>query len=104
MNFPRKSGHRVKPQAEKFRIPAALHNQARVTSFSVVEDFNVVKQAADCFGAAGVPVMIHPFGFKKVEEAFRNRVIVTVSFAAHAASHAMLGKQFLVITEAYWLP
>ena len=33
MNFPRISGHRVKPQGGKFRILAALHNQAQSDVF-----------------------------------------------------------------------
>ena len=44
-----------------------------MTSFSVVEDFNIVKQAADSFGPAEVPVMIHPFGFKEMKEALGDR-------------------------------
>jgi hypothetical protein len=43
MNFPRNSGHRVKPQAEKFRIPAALHNQARSDVFFCCRRFQYSK-------------------------------------------------------------
>jgi DNA repair exonuclease SbcCD ATPase subunit len=43
LNFPRNSGHRVKPQAEKFRIPAALHNQARSDVFFCCRRFQYSK-------------------------------------------------------------
>ena len=41
--------------------------------------------------------MVHPFGFEQTKEAFRNSVVITVSLAAHTASNAMLGKDFLII-------
>jgi hypothetical protein len=36
---------------------------------------------------------------KEVEEAFRNRVVATLSFVGYAASHLMLGEQFLIINR-----
>ena len=42
--------------------------------------------------------MIHPFGFQQMEEALRNRVIITAALAAHAAGHHIFSEHFLVIT------
>ena len=69
-----------------------------MTPFSVVKDFNIVKQAAGRFRPAEVPVMIYPFGFQQTKEAFCNCVVIAVPLATHATSHIMLGEQILVIT------
>ena len=71
----------------------------RVTPFSVVEDFDIVKQAAGRFRPTAVPVMVDPLGFQQVEEAFRDRIVITIAPAAHAAHHFLFSENFLVITR-----
>ena len=68
-----------------------------MSSFSVVEYFYVIEQAMGSFRPAEVPIMVYPFGFKQPKEAFRNSFVITVFLAAHTASDAMLGKDFLII-------
>jgi hypothetical protein len=75
-----------------------------MTPFSIIKDFDVIKQAADSLRPAEVPVVIYPFSLQQVKETLSDSIIVTVSLATHAADHAIAGKQTLVILEAYWLP
>ena len=43
--------------------------------------------------------MVHPFSFEQTKKTFRDSVVITDSLAAHTASIAMLGKDFLIVTR-----
>ncbi len=64
---------------------------------TVVEDFKVIKQALDRFRPAEVPLVVNPLAFQAAKEAFRNGIIVAITFPAHAANDAMLFENFLII-------
>ena len=42
-------------------------------------------------------MVIYPLTLEPTEEAFRNSIVVAVTFAAHAAEHTMLFENILVI-------
>ena len=69
----------------------------RVPSFSVVKNFDVIKQTLHCLSPALVTIMVGPFTLQSTEETFGNSIVVAVAFTAHAAEHTMIIELFLVI-------
>ena len=70
--------------------------QCCVSSFGVVEGFDVLEDGGGGLFVIGVDGIACPFAFQAAEEAFHAGVVPAVSFAAHARHHFVLRQQLLV--------
>ncbi len=63
--------------------------------FWVVEHFNVFEHVLPCIVASWVCAATYPFPFQQLEEAFCDRVVMTVPTAAHAGLQVVPGQEQL---------
>jgi hypothetical protein len=60
-------------------------------AFAVVKDFNILKYSLSSLRPGLISLMMYRFGFQGVDEAFRNRILQTVTFTVPALPDAVLG-------------
>ena len=68
-----------------------------MTSKSIVEHLNIFKDILSGLSLGGVLPMKDQLGFEGAKETFNGRIVVTITFAAHAIHHLSLCQQKLVI-------
>ena len=64
--------------------------QGRMSTFAVVEDFNVIEQVHASGFASGIGFVMHQFLLQCREEGFHWRVVAAIATAAHAACDVVL--------------
>jgi hypothetical protein len=68
-----------------------------MTSLSIVEPLNVIKDISTCFVSGSIFASLNAFAFQCRKEALNDRVIVTTTFAAQATDDAMPFKESLEV-------
>lgn len=68
-----------------------------MTTTAVIKHFDVFEQVRDGFAMRAIPRAVNPLVLQAVEEAFRRRVVPTISFAAHRAAHPVRGQLALEV-------
>ena len=63
---------------------------------AVVEELDVFEDCTTRLGSRAPLSLVHQFDFESGEEAFRHRIVPTVSAPAHAADDSVLGEQSLI--------
>jgi hypothetical protein len=67
-----------------------------MASFSIIKNFDVIKQALDRFCSASVLIVVDPFTLQPSKEAFGNSIIIAVSLAAHTTDDSVFLEHFLL--------
>jgi hypothetical protein len=70
--------------------------QSRMAAAQVVPNLNVIEQTGTSF-LTGDIASVHTLGFEGGEEAFHDRIVITVAGPAHADLNTMFSQQQLVI-------
>jgi hypothetical protein len=70
--------------------------QLGVPPLSVVKDFDVLPDFANCFVPCSVVPMVNEFSFESAEETLHRSVIPAVALAAHRREDAELLKQLAI--------
>lgn len=70
--------------------------QSRMATAQIVPNLNVIEQTGTSF-LTGDIASVHTLGFEGGEEAFHDRIVVTVACATHADLNAVYSQQPLVI-------
>jgi hypothetical protein len=68
-----------------------------VQTFRIVIHRDVFSHVSNRFLASSVPAITGPFALQAAEEALNRGIVPAVSLATHAADHAVLFQQFLVV-------
>ena len=68
-----------------------------MTTTAVIKHFNVFEQVRHGFAMRAIPRAVNPLVLQAVEEAFRRRIVPTISFAAHRAAHPVRGQLALEV-------
>ena len=68
-----------------------------MTSLLIIEDFNVIKYAFSGLWTAQILIVVYPLAFQTTKKNFCDDIIVTVTFAPHAADNIVLFENFLII-------
>ena len=58
--------------------------------FPIVKDLDVGKQTLSQLLPIPIPFSVHPFRFQRLEKGLRDRIVIAVTFAAHALYHLVL--------------
>ncbi len=60
-----------------------------MSSFSIVENFDVIKEALLGLLPGSIPLATNTLDLKRMKKAFNHGIVIAVAFAAHAADQAM---------------
>ena len=67
-----------------------------MTSFSIIEHFDVIEQVGPGLTTSLVYAMIHPLPFQSTKETLHRRVVIPGAYSIHADLNAVGAQQFLI--------
>jgi len=87
---------RLSHSRPRFELGRGVVDECGVTTQSIIEHFNVLKDVLYRLVPCTVPAMIDEFALQCAEEAFDTGIVPIVSLSRHAAGRAVRGEQLLI--------